>query len=360
MTKVYDMLDWAALQGHVQRKEITERVHPEFLNLVIYNYADIVAFQKLWTPETRAARGLIVDLETYDVLARPFSKFFNYGQEEGVNYELDTRLYHVGNKFDGSLGIGYIRPDGQVAIATRGSFESDQAKHATNLVAQEPSLAWDIREAIRHGRTPLFEIIYPENRIVLSYGDADYLQYLGEVSIDTGAYMPSKNGTEGKTFRSVLAIPDRPNSEGWVVWFDPYTAVKIKQEDYIALHRIVTGLNRKSIWRALSEGYDVYLKLAEQLPDELFKWAQDVAQELNEQYAQIMRDADRWYIDAVIALDDMPGGEFDGQDFDRKKFATWVAANVPSEYRGYVFGLLDGKDIMSKIWKQIEPFGGEK
>jgi len=141
---------------------------------------------------------------------------------------------------------------------------------------------------------------------------------------------------------------------------DGYIHEQIKQEDYVALHRIVTGLNRKSVWRALSEGYDVYQAMLVQLPDELYAWAENVAKELNEQYADIMREADGWYMNTLDQDIWEDEDDLSNQNIDRKRFALTVAANVPSEYRGYVFGLLDGKDVQTKIWKQIEPVGGEK
>lgn len=361
MTKLYDILDWASLQGHIQRKEITERFHPEFPNLVIYNYADVVAFSGNWTHETMATRGLIVDLETMDVLARPFKKFFNYGQVEAGKVDLDAPLFSVDNKFDGSLGIAYMQPDGLLAVATRGSFESDQAKHATKVLHDNWGQLTEAINLIKGGFTPLYEIIYPENRIVVDYGTTDSLVFLGTVSNESGAFVPLHSAPEEgfETLRSVLAQPDRSNAEGYVVWTNPFKAVKLKYAAYVELHRIVTGLNRKSIWRALSEGYDVYLKLMEQLPDELYVWAGNVGTELQNQYSDIIGAADEFFLRAVDYMEDTSDDDW-YQDFDRKKFAEWVAANVPSEYRGYVFALVDNKDIQTKIWKQIEPIGGER
>lgn len=359
MTKLYDILDWATLQGHIQRKEITERFHPEFPNLVIFNYADVVAFSGNWTHETMATRGLIVDLETMDVLARPFKKFFNYGQVEAGKIDLDAPLFSVDNKFDGSLGIVYMQPDGVLAVATRGSFESDQAKHATKVLHSNWNQLTEAIDLIKGGFTPLYEILYPENRIVVDYGTTDKLVFLGAVSNESGAFVPIHNAPEEgfETLRSVLAQPDRSNAEGYVVWANPFRAVKIKYAAYVELHRIVTGLNRKSIWRALSQGEDVYNALVVSLPDELFKWARSTAAELREEYAKVMRAVDEAYLDV---LDQDVWESEDEYKIDRKKFAKMVALRVPKQYSGYVFGLADNKDVQTKIWKQIEPKGGER
>ena len=69
-------------------------------------------------------------------------------------------------KLDGSLGIAYTHPEGEVRLATRGSMTSHQATEATRIWQEKYR-----RVAIPEGTTPLFEIIYPDNRVVLNYGD---------------------------------------------------------------------------------------------------------------------------------------------------------------------------------------------
>lgn len=105
-------------------------------------------------------------------MARPFPKFFNYG--EGERYPSPgARPVLVTEKVDGSLGIGYFHA-GQWYVATRGSFTSDQAIRATQLLHE--------KHRGLHGfpvvYTPLLEIVYPENRVVSNYGDREALVLL--------------------------------------------------------------------------------------------------------------------------------------------------------------------------------------
>jgi RNA ligase len=137
MTHIIDVIGGRALlldmmdQGYVSR-----RFHPEFPELAILNYTEKAAYEGVWNRVTLNTRGLIYDTISDEVLARPFKKFFNYGQTGAPDIDLDARPYFVSDKFDGSLGIAYRQPDGLWAIATRGSFESEQAKHATELVRE--------------------------------------------------------------------------------------------------------------------------------------------------------------------------------------------------------------------------------
>jgi len=322
---------------------ITLRSHPDDAEYLIANYTPKAAYDGEWNDITLASRGLIFHTITEEVLARPFAKFFNYGQTGAPQVALTTEITAT-NKFDGSLGIAYMAPDGHPAIATRGSFASEQAIHATKVLRRDADLMSWILDELSDGWTPLFEIIYPENRIVLDYGDRDYLQYLGSMRNDTGAFFPY--GDELLTFGDLLARPDRPNAEGYVVWLDRHTAVKLKQEDYVALHSIVTGLNEKSVWREVQKGPEEFNAFVANLPDELQDWANAVAAKLNIEFSVIMRYIDELY----LAVSE---GEPDG----RKEFALEVQRIVPDAYRGYMFNIADGKDYQDKVWKLIEPRG---
>jgi hypothetical protein len=42
-----------------------------------------------------------------------------------------------------------------------------------------------------------------------------------------------------------------------------------------------------------------------------------------------------------------------GDEASRKDYAMWIAANVQNSRAGFVFGVMDGKDISDKIWKRV-------
>ncbi len=137
-----------------KRKDyINCRKHPE-LDFLIWNYNNSCQFDRAWDKYTKMARGLITDLEG-SVIAKPFSKFFNLGeQEETMEKNLPNEIPEVTEKVDGSLGVQYT--DGkEIYISTRGSFESDQAKWATEWIQKRFTV-----EDFKSGYTYLFEIIY--------------------------------------------------------------------------------------------------------------------------------------------------------------------------------------------------------
>src|SRR5690348_3156144 len=220
MTLLADVLDPAELAIAVEKGLVRTQRHPT-RPFVIYNYTEACQYAGAWTPVTLACRGLIVDTGG-QIVARPFAKFFNHSESHAPRFD-PAGAVAVTDKSDGSLGIIYHDRDG-LAVATRGSFASDQAVHATEVLRTR--YAGFTPPA---GLTVLVEIIYPGNRIVVDYQGLDDLVLLGAVDIATGRTygpeaVPDWPGpvveTFGyATFAEALAAPPRDGREGLVVHF---------------------------------------------------------------------------------------------------------------------------------------------
>jgi len=339
-----DKLNELVAQGYLR-----SQAHP-FLPYQIFNYTEKTNYEGAWNEYTLTCRGLILD-DSGDVVARPFPKFFNYGQTGAPAIDPLAEVV-VTDKLDGSLGILYPGLGGP-AIASRGSFTSEQAEHATKLLRDryEEYAA----EFIGEGVTALFEIIYPANRIVCDYGDMDDLILLGGVENATGRtlhpYEMSWPALSAKTFdhatlAEALAAGPRTGAEGLVVYVKATgDRVKIKQEDYLRLHKIVTGLNARAVWEVLANGGDLDTFVAG-LPDEFHAWTRDVAHQLS----TTVEDAE---FDAVTAFNAVMADL--GEEFERRDFAEAAkASGTPN----LLFALLDGKDITARLWRDARPEAG--
>jgi len=75
MIHVSEFLSYDALRRCVKEGLVSARTD-ETGEVWIYNYTPWAQARRVWTPETMAARGLILDSDGY-VIARPFPKFFN-------------------------------------------------------------------------------------------------------------------------------------------------------------------------------------------------------------------------------------------------------------------------------------------
>jgi RNA ligase len=151
-----------------------KQVHPT-LPLTIWNYSESVQYEKKWDEITLSCRGLVTDNDG-NIVARPFSKFFNY--EELTAEQIPNEYFDVYEKMDGSLGV-LFNYNGEWILATRGSFTSEQSIKGRQLLEK-----YDYNR-LNPNYTYLFEIIYPENRIVCSY-DFEDLILLGMIHTETG------------------------------------------------------------------------------------------------------------------------------------------------------------------------------
>lgn len=349
MTHIDQLMDPGLLATMISEGYIRERHHPsEPLRLL--SYTETAQYEGVWNDATRQCRGLIIDHDGI-VQARPWPKFFNHNQPEAGDLDLDAPV-EVTDKADGSLGIGWVGSDGEFRIATRGSFQSEQAQWAARFYRERFEGAW--WPALR--TTYLFEIIYPANRIVLDYGQRQDLMLLGVVDTDTGLDRPGwSNSTwpggrteqfPHRTLRDALAAEPRPNAEGLVVRFtDTGQRVKIKQDDYVALHKIVTGLTERSVWEALAnDRWDQFVSV---VPDEFHPWCETTRARLDTEFTALWTRARTAYI-----------GITDGDPYmDRKTFAL-EAAKYP-DLRPYLFMMLDANHakLDAAIWRAIKPAG---
>lgn len=377
-----DLIPAADLAEAVQAGLIRVQRHPS-LPLRIFNYTESAVFARAWTPATRTCRGLIV-ADDGVVVARPWAKFFNHGESvapgEQVPLDLEAAV-EVTDKADGSLGILYRTAAGP-GIATRGSFAGEQAVHASAVYLARYHDRWEPVD----GWTYLFEIIYPANRIVLDYGARDDLVLLGAVRIATGEPVgpghevcagwpgPRTAVLEHTTLAQALAASPRPNAEGVVVrHLDGPLAgnlVKVKQADYVALHRIVTGLTARRLWERaavhaamagdatlttrrvgqalrldagdvqgiLDTGADWALTLKSSVPEEFWDWIEKTMADQAQQVEEILG--------AVrVAAAEVTG-------LERREIAGRIAGNP---HRAMIFAALDGKPVHLQAWAAVRP-----
>lgn len=328
-------MDWQKVEEQVQAGYIAKQRH-RMAPLTIYNYTHKCQYDWYWTPETMACRGLIV-ADDGQIVARPFPKFFSIEQLDG---NLPSGPFEVYDKLDGSLGVLYFDPgkSGAPMIATRGSFTSPQAQFATNKLRTE--YHWiDLNPA----RTYLFEIIYPENRIVVDYGEMEDIILLAVIDTATGKDLPLEyigfetvKRYDGIVDFAELAALEDPNKEGFVVRFiESGQRVKMKFAEYKRLHRLLTGLSARGIWEAMQapEGLQ---PIIDRVPDEFYAWVRTVEEQLKAEYA---------------AIEDRCKEDF--KDLGDRKTTALYFKTCP--HPAILFNMLDGKNYAPLIWKAIHP-----
>lgn len=345
--KIEQLLDMKLLKKMVDEGYVRFGTHREFPELRIFEYTAKAMFEREWNSVTMKTRGLIVNWETGDVLARPFDKFFNYGepsQLHQIRLEPNDEV-EVYDKMDGSLGILYRRPDGFLAIATKGSFHSEQAEWATKEIRKYMTTHFHEDEM-----TWLFEIIYKDNRIVVTY-DFEGLVLLGARDIDFGdTFAPDElldwHGRKAtrfryKTLREALEASPRPNAEGFVVYLPEFDVrVKVKQEDYLKLHKTVFSFGPQYIYDRLDQGQSEE-EILSALPDEFEDDALSLIAGFLVKHMGIRANVLLNYKDIYK------------EGMSRKEFAL-LAKDRP--HTQFLFSLFDKQpDHAERIWKSLNP-----
>ena len=386
--RLSDLIDGPTLDRAIDHGLVSVRAAGD---LRIFNYTARANYSRSWSPATLLCRGLIVDAAGR-VVARPFPKFFNADEPDAPPIPQDAPMV-VTEKLDGSLGIAYHDPDGGIRIATRGSLDSEQAVEASSI--------WQDRyRHVRFGKgiTPLFEIIYPSNRVVVDYGDQRDLVLLAVIDIGTGADVPlgcldwpgpvaeqHEFGSFSELAHSVSAGCES-GKEGYVVRFDtgagvPHVRFKFKFPEYVVAHRIVTGLTSLRVWEIVAvadvigrgidvktaaarlrldpdtveaiaqRGSDPVGSLRSDLPEEFYWWYDAVVEEYRVSAGRLVEQ-----YKALVGRARAESGATGGREYAEAAIRLSSESGLPT---GPLFALNQGKvETYASIWTQLRPEDG--
>jgi RNA ligase len=353
--------DLSILNDYVEKKLIEKTSHLT-LPIDIYNYSRECQFSSAWDEVTLNMRGTVLDREG-NIVAKAFPKFFN--MEEHKPEEIPNEAFDVFEKMDGSLGILFHYAD-EWHLSTRGSFTSDQAIKGREIL-----------EKYQYGKldkncTYLFEIIYDGNRIVCSY-DFEDLILLGvfdnrdgyEYAIHSkeanlmGITLSDIYSSWGfKIVRKFDGVDDykslktmvEENKEGFVIRFKSGMRMKIKGDEYVRLHRLLTNFSNVDIWELLKDGRDLD-EFLERVPDEFDKWVKETISNLRYHKYRIEERAGKIH-------DYFRFGKYNDREPmpTKKEFAEHLEyCKVEPSIRSICFAMWDRKDYDHIVWKMIRP-----
>lgn len=310
--------------------------------LTIYVYSELTQFDRLWNSVTRQARGLVLDNKSRCII-KCLPKFFNADEPEALLERprvIDPASLVVQDKLDGSLIQVANDPEHGLVITSKGSFNSDQSNWASQIIAEQYP---EHHEYFEPGLTYIFELIHPDNRIVIDYGGRRELVLLAVVENETGKERDIYTKRFQPFHRADKVNPDLLKDvdrlaldqlvEGVVANYGGYR-VKIKTAEYIRLHRIVTDFTPKRVWEALSQGDSLEF---ENMPEEFQKWLDDTTAAFKDEFAQLDKEIQA-ELERATELSDKELGLSNG-----------------FKHKGMLFMLRNGKDVQPAIWKQIRP-----
>jgi RNA ligase len=322
-------------------------------DLQLWKYSNRCVYDRMWTKTTVLGRGLILDLAERKVVATPFPKFFNLGEDGGG---LPDMPFEVFEKLDGSLII-LFHHRGKWRTVTRGAFESSQAKWAAEQI-----LSCNV-DALVPGTTYLAEAVYPENKIVVHYDEpalvmlAGYHPDGGELSyaeVQASAQVMGWRAAERYQFNSIAEMMQNVaglprDQEGYVLRFENGLRIKLKGSEYRRIHALISNVTPLAVWELLSNGDDVEA-IRRDLPEEFWTDFDDIV--------AILKGGFDDRITKVKEVCEPLAGQTD-------KEVGLQLASFPAEARPYIFLYRkDGAAFPSdraaeKIWRDLRPTGNE-
>jgi len=229
--------------------------HPE-KPLAILNYSQLNSPKT--HPIVRECRGLVLNIETHEIVARAFPRFFNWGEVQSESDDFDFSNCFAESKEDGSLVLIYWF-NGQWCANTRGSFAdgkiNDQPYTWTDGICAAIGIRdlTDLNERCQKHLCYVCEFCSRWNKVVREYdkpqmflltvfhGHTELSAEVTDMVCPQGFVRPSRC-----EFRSIdevqQCLKERsekdPTFEGFVLRDWANRRWKVKSPTYLALHRL--------------------------------------------------------------------------------------------------------------------------
>lgn len=144
-------------------------------DLTVYQYSQIESFPFKRNPVVIESRGVVLD-NNLKVIARPFDRFFNYGEDD-VCPDINWSECHIYEKIDGSL-IKIFHYNGNWHAGTKKTVYGNTDVNGFNVMFKDlvyKAFNVNTQEEFNsifegfEGSTLIFELTSRENRVVTSY-----------------------------------------------------------------------------------------------------------------------------------------------------------------------------------------------
>lgn len=325
--------------------------------LAIFNY-NVVELPDFTDEVVQEARGIIINIETLDVVCWPFRKFGNWN--EPYADDIDWATARVQDKIDGSIvkmwfddaqNKWHWSTNGMINASDASIDASPYGEGRTFMDAIESSANYpdviNAQSLCSKDCTYIFELTGPENKVVISYNEAKLWhigtrdnntgrEYNEDIGINRPGEYPLHSLSECIEKVHELNPKNECLKEGFVVVDENWHRVKIKADEYLYLHRLVNNkvLTKDTI-------LEIILSNDKQKLDDLFKYFPEY--EVMIRYYQYLEADLRRNVSEIVRKARIADAEFSG---DRKCVAMAIK---DSKYAWFGFKAV-GNDLS---WKDI-------
>ena len=226
---------------------------------------EIVASHEKWNSFERACRGIVFETISGNIIARPFSKFFNVDQDI-KNRDPEMYINYCARKEDGMLVIAYYY-NGQWNANTKKTFNHPEAQEWLDKMSKDD---W------HKNCTYMFELCVPSTRQVVHYDpeqdglyllamrDIHYGDYLEQRIMDGFTQFKRPQNYDYITLAEVREEVEKLHpheQEGFVIHYVDGIVEKVKSKKYFELHRLLSKVTIRNLQQAIFKlNYDIAVK----------------------------------------------------------------------------------------------------
>ena len=215
-----------------------------------------------WSKLHSLCRGIVVDINTKEILVHPFDKFFNFKEVDETSYDnvLDLiehkKEIYLMDKLDGTTISITKMKNGEVLITTNGGYNNFHTKLAKGIIDNSSNYK-SFTSELEQGFTYIFELVHHEDNHVIKYGLKEKLYLIGIRDIEANKLLTpdevvlfaDKYGLDKvilEKFKSISDLEDKmstmtnANKEGWVLRIitnDKDVLIKFKLDEYVKVHK---------------------------------------------------------------------------------------------------------------------------
>lgn len=351
ISQVYDAIKGRESDYIIAIKEDYGYIAIDYILNTIENFPHIKTEQDAILHEIR---GIKFDIETGDIICRPYHKFFNRGEREETQQQNlivdDTDI--LLDKLDGSMIAAFYAKD---TLTNKKKIYFGTKLGVTQVSAPVDEFVQHHKEyldfakmVIELGYTPIFEwcsrkqrivIDYPNDRLVLTairhMHTGKYMQYDEMVAFANkhGIYDVVKKISTGDIQLFVEQNKDQKDIEGWIIRKTNGFMYKIKIDWYLLLHRTKDALSfEKDVIKLIlnNDIDDIKPNMDSATIEYIEKYTNELSSGITKTSEEIFN---------IIT------SEFQKTGGCRKSFALGLSKNLPEGYSEICFSHWD-KDVM--------------
>ena len=258
---VFDFINANGLDALTEKYSIKVTRHKTIPHLASLKYDQIGS--PMGEPIVQLCRGVVIDTDAMRVVARPFDKFFNYGEFHAANLDYSSARFY--EKLDGSL-MSLYEYNGTWHVASSGT--PDASGNINNIEGMSfASIFWKgfhekhgykLPRADQTDITFMFELMSPFNRVVVRHDDIK-IKLIGARNRWTGEEYDVNDFKDQfdvvKTFdvstvdlaKAFFAEVSGDKFEGFVICDKEYNRVKMKHPTYVVYHHTRSSFSADSI-----------------------------------------------------------------------------------------------------------------